>query len=76
MRNLLIVSAASVAFATGAYAQSLYGDPATGAIIQAPTAISFLCGVNYAMQDPDANIRLELLRDCSSAGLEGGAGSD
>ena len=74
MRTLLVVSVASIACATGAFAQ--FVNPPPGATVQPPTAISFLCGVNYAMTDPDANIRLELLRDCSSAGLEGGAGAD
>ena len=62
MRTLLAVSAAFFALTTGAFAQT-----------QGPTPISRLCGVDYVMTDPDPNIRLELLRDCSSAGLEGGA---
>ena len=73
MRTLLVVSVASIAGATGAFAQSSFVDRTPGATAQGPTAISRLCGVNYAMTDPDANIRLEMLRDCSSAGLEGGA---
>jgi hypothetical protein len=71
MRTLLLVSAATVAFATGAFAQ--FVDRTSGSTIQGPTAISQLCGVNYAMTDPDPNIRLEMWRDCASAGLEGGA---
>jgi hypothetical protein len=74
MRTLLVVSVASIAFATGAFAQTF--GPLSGVTIPGPTVISQLCGVNYAMTDPDANIRLELLRDCASAGLEGGAGAD
>jgi hypothetical protein len=83
MRTLLVVSVASIAFATGAFAQSSYVDRASGATVpvdvygqsrQAPTTISNSCGVEYSMQDPDPNIRLELLRDCTSNGPEGGAG--
>lgn len=71
MRTLLVVSVASIAFATGAFAQTF--GRWSGATIQGPTVISQLCGVDYAMTDPDANIRLEMLRDCSSAGVDGGA---
>jgi len=85
MRTLLVVSVTSVAFVTGALAQSSYVDPASGAMVlvdvygqsrQGSTVIGNSCGVDYVMQDPDANIRLEMLRDCASAGPEGGAGAD
>jgi hypothetical protein len=81
MRTLLFVTVASVAFASGAFAQSSYVDPASGATVladvygqsqQAPTEISRQCGVDYAMQDPDVNIQLELRRDCASSGSDGG----
>jgi hypothetical protein len=82
MRTLLVVSVASVAFATGAFAQSSYVDPASGARVlvdvygqsrQAATDISRLCGVDYAMQDPDPNIQLEMRRSCAG-GIDGGDG--
>lgn len=71
MRTLLVVSIASIVCATGAFAQ--FVDRASGPAVPGPNAISQLCGVNYAMTDPDPNIRLEMWRDCASAGLEGGA---
>jgi hypothetical protein len=82
MRTLLFVTAASVAFSAAAFAQSTYVDRESGAAVlvdvygqsrQAATDISRLCGVDYAMQDPDLNIQLEMRRDCSG-GIEGGAG--
>jgi hypothetical protein len=70
-----MTSIASLALVTGAFAQSSQGRTAA---VRAPapnaqaTEISTLCGVNYAITDPDANIRLELRRNCA-AGIEGGA---
>lgn len=81
MRTLLFVTVASVAFASVAFAQSTYVDPASGATVltdvygqsrQATTDISRMCDVDYAMQDPDVNIQLELRRDCASSGSDGG----
>jgi hypothetical protein len=86
MRTLLAVTIATAALATGAYAQSSgYSDDGRAAFAQswqaelaaaardrtAPTDISRQCGVDYAIQDPDASIRLDLLRTCN-AGIEGG----
>jgi hypothetical protein len=80
MRTLLVVSVASITFATSVYAQSSFVDPASGATVlvdvygqsrQAVTDISKLCGVDYAMQDPDLNIQLEMRRNCAG-GIDGG----
>jgi hypothetical protein len=80
MRTFLLAAAASAAFATGALAQS-YVDRGSGVTVpvdvygqsrQAPTMISRQCGVDYAITDPDPNVRLELLRNCNN-GVEGGA---
>ena len=82
MRTLLFVTAASVVFSAGAFAQSTYVDRESGATVlvdvygqsrQDATDISRLCGVDYAMQDPDLNIQLEMRRACSN-GIDGGAG--
>ena len=82
MRTLLFVTVASVAFASSAFAQSSYVDPASGATVltdvygqsrQAGTEISKSCGVDYAMQDPDVNIQLEMRRDCAGGAPDGGA---
>lgn len=81
MRTLLFVTVASVAFATSAFAQSSRVDPATGATVltdvygqshQGQTEISRQCGVDYAMQDPDVNIQLEMRRDCAGGAPDGG----
>jgi hypothetical protein len=82
MRVFALAAAASFAVATGAYAQSLF-EPLSGprnaraqALLQnqsaqMPTDISRLCGVTYAINDPDPTIRFELRRDCIS-GIDGG----
>jgi hypothetical protein len=81
MRTLLFVTLASVAAATGAYAQSSHTSrgiharaqavPLAVPAVQAPNDISRLCGVDYAITDPDPNIRFELRRNCI-AGVNGG----
>jgi hypothetical protein len=81
MRTLVLVTLGSIALATGAYAQSSLSRAdraqalrAQAAVIQdgmGPTEISRLCGVDYAITDPDPHIRLELRRQCI-AGLDGG----
>ena len=85
MRTLLAVAIAGVAFATAASAQSAAPGDGQSAYAQAwqaelqaaardrapPTDLSRQCGVDYAIQDPDPSIRLDLLRTCN-AGIEGG----
>jgi hypothetical protein len=80
MRTFLLVALASAAFVSGASAQSFLVDPQSGIRTQAdvygqsrqaPSEISKLCGVDYAIGDPDPNIRLELRRQCVS-GVDGG----
>ena len=77
MRTLLLASLATLAFAGGASAQLFpferQAAPMVAAVgSMAPTEISRLCGVDYAINDPDPNIRLELRRQCS-AGIDGGS---
>ena len=74
MRALLVVSIASVVLATTAFAQPPHRtSKVRPQAALAPTEISKLCGVSYAITDPDPNIRLELIRSCTMTGLEGGA---
>ena len=39
---------------------------------QPVSSITQGCGVEHNMTDPDANIRLDLMRDCATGGPEGG----
>jgi hypothetical protein len=81
MKKILLAAVATVAFVSVASAD--YLDRESGVMVpqnvygQSNRANTDVCGSpDYTMTDPDANIRLELQRDCASGGPDGGGTGD